>query len=151
MVGLAGLVAAPLIGRAFRELLDRRQTRVAAQELGPRLRAVVIRFAVAATSLTFFGTLYWIALLCVSSGRPVLQETADRLVWAALVWRLLIIILMIVTSPQRADLRLLAIDDTDARVCFREGFRMPARDGAVAPVQGAVVRKPPKKEPAGRW
>ena len=34
---------------------------------------------------------------------------------------------------------------------FREGFRMPARDGAVAPVQGAVVRKPPKKEPAGRW
>jgi len=119
MVGLAGLVAAPLIGRAFRELLDRRQTRVTARELAPRLRALVIRFAVAATSLTFFGALYWIALLCVSSGKPVLQETADRLVWAALVWRLLIIILMIVTSPQRADLRLLAIDDTDARVCFR--------------------------------
>src|SRR6516164_8112140 len=32
-----------------------------------------------------------------------------------------------------------------------QGFRMPARDGAVAPVQGAVVRKPPKKEPAVRW
>src|SRR5215831_2990029 len=30
-----------------------------------------------------------------------------------------------------------------SNVCFREGFRMPARDGVVAPVQGAVVRKPP--------
>ena len=119
IVAFAGLAAAPLIGRGFRELLDRRQPRVTAQQLAPRLRAVVIRFFVAGTSLTLFGAFYWTALFFVSSGRPILEETADRLVGAALIWRLLIIILMIVVSPQRADLRLLAIDDTDARVCFR--------------------------------
>jgi len=119
MVALAGLVAAPLIGRGFRELLDRRQARVTAQELAPRLRAAIIRFVVAGTSLSVFGAFYWTALLCVSSGLAILEETADRLVWAALIWRLLIIILMIVVSPQRSDLRLLAIDDSDARICFR--------------------------------
>jgi hypothetical protein len=32
--------------------------------------------------------------------------------------RLLITVLMIVVSRRRADLRLLAFDDTDARICF---------------------------------
>jgi small-conductance mechanosensitive channel len=119
LVALAVLVAAPAIGRAFRELLDRRQARVTAHELAPRLRAAIIRFLIATTSVALFGVVYWTALLCASSGRPILEETADRLVWAALIWRLLIIILMIVVSPQRSDLRLLAIDDADARTCSR--------------------------------
>ena len=119
LVGLAVLVAAPVIGRAFRELLDRRQARVTAQELAPRLRAAIIRFLIATTYVALFGVVYWTVLLCVSSGRPILEETADRLVWAALIWRLLIIILIVVVSPHRSDLRLLAIDDADARTCSR--------------------------------
>jgi len=119
LVGLAVLVAAPVIGRAFRELLDRRQARVTAQELAPRLRAAIIRFLIATTYVALFGVVYWTALLCVSSGRPILEETADRLVWAALIWRLLIIILIVVVSPHRSDLRLLAIDDANARTCSR--------------------------------
>ena len=119
LVGLAVLVAAPVIGRAFRELLDRRQARVTAQELAPRLRAAIIRFLIATAYVALFGVVYWTALLCVSSGRPILEETADRLVWAALIWRLLIIILIVVVSPHRSDLRLLAIDDADARTCSR--------------------------------
>ena len=55
MVGLAVLVAAPAIGRAFRELLDRRQARVTAQELAPRLRAAIIRFLIATTYVALFG------------------------------------------------------------------------------------------------
>jgi len=119
LVGLAVLVAAPVIGRAFRELLDRRQARVTAQQLAPRLRAATIRFLIATTYVALFGVVYWTVLLCVSSGRPILEETADRLVWAALIWRLLIIILIVVVSPHRSDLRLLAIDDADARTCSR--------------------------------
>ena len=119
LVGLAVLVAAPVIGRAFRELLDRRQARVTAQELAPRLRAAIIRFLIATAYVALFGVVYWTVLLCVSSGRPILEETADRLVWAALIWRLLIIILIVVVSPHRSDLRLLAIDDADARTCSR--------------------------------
>src|SRR3954471_7189293 len=37
-----------------------------------------------------------------------------------------------------------------AEVRLREGFRMPARDDLSAVVR-AGVRKPPRKEPAGRW
>ena len=119
LVALAVLVAAPVIGRAFRELLDRRQARVTAQQLAPRLRAATIRFLIATTYVALFGVVYWTVLLCVSSGRPILEETADRLVWAALIWRLLIIILIVVVSPHRSDLRLLAIDDANARTCSR--------------------------------
>jgi len=50
---------------------------------------------------------------------PILKESANQLVWSALKWRLLITVLLIVLSPRRADLRLLAIDDADAGVCFR--------------------------------
>lgn len=50
---------------------------------------------------------------------PILKGSADLVVWFALKWRRLITVLLIVVSPQRSDLRLLAIDDTDAQVCFR--------------------------------
>jgi small-conductance mechanosensitive channel len=119
MVALAGLVAAPLIGQGFRALFDRQQTRVSEPGLAPRLRVAMIRFLAAAASLAFFGTLFWLALLCVSPGRPILEETADRLVWSALQWRFSILVLLIVVSPYRPDLRLLAIVDADARVCSR--------------------------------
>jgi len=119
VVALAGLAAAPLIGRGFRALADRRQTRVIDPELSPRLRVALIRLLAAAASLAIFAALFWIALLCVSSGRPILEETADRLVWAALKWRLLVIGLLIVVSPYRSDIRLLAIEDADARTCAR--------------------------------
>jgi hypothetical protein len=55
----------------------------------------------------------------ISMGRPILAETANRLVWAALQWRLSIVLLTIVVSPRRSDLRLLAIDDADVRACSR--------------------------------
>ena len=57
--------------------------------------------------------------MAISMGRPILAQTADRLIWAALQWRLSIVLLIIVVSPRRSDLRLLDIDDADARVCSR--------------------------------
>jgi small-conductance mechanosensitive channel len=119
VIGVAGLIAAPLIGRGFRRLLDRRQSRVTDAGMAPRLRVGAIRLFVAVGSLAVFAIVFWAALLAVSSGRPILEETADQLVWAALKWRLSIILLLIVLSPRRPDLRLLAIDDGDARACFR--------------------------------
>ena len=116
-IALAGFVAAPLIGMGVRALLDRRP--VVEPGLAPRLRAAFIRFLVAVAGLAVFAFLFCAALLAVSAGRPILEATADRLVWTALRWRLSIVLLTIVVSPRRPDLRLLAIDDADARVCSR--------------------------------
>ena len=116
-IALAGLVAAPLIGIGMRATSDRRI--VVAPGLGSRLRAAFIKLIVAAFALAVFAFLFCAALMAISMGRPILAETADRLVWAALQWRLSIVLLTIVVSPRRSDLRLLAIDDADARVCSR--------------------------------
>ena len=116
-IALAGLVAAPLIGIGMRAAFDRRI--VVAPGLGSRLRAAFIKLLVAAFALAVFAFLFCAALMAISMGRPILAETADRLVWAALQWRLSIVLLTIVVSPRRSDLRLLAIDDADARVCSR--------------------------------
>jgi hypothetical protein len=110
-------VAAPLIGLGMRAAFDRRL--VVEPGLASRLRAAFIKFLVAAGGLAVFAFLFCAALMAVSMGRPILAETADRLVWAALQWRLSIVLLIIVVSPRRSDLRLLAIDDADARVCSR--------------------------------
>jgi hypothetical protein len=116
-VVLAGLMAAPLIGMAFRALADRQETGIA----GPhtRVRIALTWFIAEIASLTFFGVFFWAALLWVARGVPILRESADQLVLFALKWRFLITVLRIVVSPQRADLRLLAIDDIDARITFR--------------------------------
>ena len=114
VIALAGFVAAPLIGMAVRALLERRP--VVEPELAPRLRDAFIRFLIAVGGLAVFAVVFCAALLAVSAGQPILEETADRLVWAALQWRLSIVVLTIVLSPRRSDLRLLAIDDGDARV-----------------------------------
>jgi small-conductance mechanosensitive channel len=116
-IALAGLVAAPLIGLGMRAGFDRRI--VVAPGLGSRLRAAFLKFLVAAIALAVFAFLFCTALMAISMGRPILAETADRLIWAALQWRLSIVLLIIVVSPRRSDLRLLAIDDADARVCAR--------------------------------
>jgi small-conductance mechanosensitive channel len=116
-IALAGLVAAPLIGLGMRALLDRRQ--VVEPGLTPRLRAALIRFLVAASAIAVFAFLFCAVLMAVSMGRPILAEAADRLVWAALQWRLSIVLLVIVVAPRRSDLRLLAIDDADALICSR--------------------------------
>jgi len=116
-IALSGLVAAPLIGLGMRAAFDRRA--VVAPGLAPRLRAALIKFLVAAFALAIFAFLFCAALMAISMGRPILAETADRLVWTALQWRLSIVLLIIVVSPRRSDLRLLAIDDADARVCSR--------------------------------
>jgi len=118
MVALAGLMAAAPIGMAFRALADR-QTRVTGRGPPVRWRIAIIWFLAAIASLAVFGLLFSGVLLWVSRGVPILQESADQLVWSALKWRLLITVLLIVLSPRRADLRLLPIDDADARVCFR--------------------------------
>jgi moderate conductance mechanosensitive channel len=117
IIALAGLVAAPLIGLGMRALFDRRPT--VEPRLAPRLRAAFIQLLVAVAGLAVFAFLFSVVLMAVSMGRPILAETADRLVWAALQWRLSIVLLTIVLSPRRSDLRLLAIDDSDARLCSR--------------------------------
>src|SRR5262252_9095143 len=116
-IALTGLVAAPLLGVGARTLFDRRIA--VASGFAPRLRAAFIKFLVAALALAVFAFLLCAALMAISMGRPILAETADRLVWAALQWRLSIVLLIIVVSPRRSDLRLLAIADADARVCSR--------------------------------
>jgi small-conductance mechanosensitive channel len=116
-IALAALVAAPVIGLGMRAAFDHRA--VVAPGLAPRLRAAFIKFLVAAFALAIFAFLFCAALMAISMGRPILAETADRLVWTALQWRLSIVLLHIVVSPRRSDLRLLAIDDADARVCSR--------------------------------
>jgi moderate conductance mechanosensitive channel len=100
-----------------RTLFDRRP--VIEPRLAPRLRAAFIQLLLAAGGLTAFAFLFCTGLLAISMGRPILAQTADRLVWAALQWRLSIVLLTIVLSPRRSDLRLLAIDDGDARICSR--------------------------------
>jgi len=119
IIALAGLVAAPLIGRGVRRLFSQRQTAVSEPGSTSRLRPAVVRFFVSLAALAGFGVLFWIALLSVSSGRAIMEETADQLVWRALDWRLSIIVLMIVFSPGRPDLRLIVLDDVGARACFR--------------------------------
>jgi moderate conductance mechanosensitive channel len=116
-IALAGLVAAPLIGLGMRAAFDRRV--VVEPGLASRLRAAFIKFLISIAGLTVFAFLFCAVLMAVSMGRPILAQTADRLVWAALQWRLSIVLLIIIVSPRRSDLRLLAIDDGDARVCSR--------------------------------
>jgi small-conductance mechanosensitive channel len=119
MIALAGLLAGPLIGWGVRGLLDRWQSGVTESALAPGSRAMIIRFLADVAAQAVFGVLLWAVLLGISSGLPILEETADRLVWAVMIWRLSIVVLMFVVSPQRPDLRLMAIDDADARVCVR--------------------------------
>jgi small-conductance mechanosensitive channel len=119
IIALLGLVAAPLISKGMRALFDRRQAEVTEPGLTPRLRAACARFLAALATATAYALLFWTPLFFISSGIPILEQTADQLVWAAFKWRLLIIALLIVVSPYRADIRLLAIDDGDARRCAR--------------------------------
>lgn len=119
IIALVGLMAAPLIGMAFCALADRRERGVAERGSDSRVRTALTSFLAETASLAFFAVFFWTALLWLSRGVPILKESTDQLVWFALKWRLLITMLLIVVSPQRSDLRLLAIDDTDARVCFR--------------------------------
>jgi moderate conductance mechanosensitive channel len=118
MVAFAGLMVAAPIGMAFRALADQ-QTRVTERGPPSRWRIATIWFLAAIASLAVFGVLFLGVLLWVSRGVPILKESADQLVWFGVEWRLLITVLLIILSPRRADLRLLAIDDADARVCFR--------------------------------
>jgi moderate conductance mechanosensitive channel len=134
MVALAGLMAAAPIGMAFRALANR-QTRVTERGSPPRSRIAIIWFLAAVASVTVFGLLFLGALLWVSRGVPILKESADQLVWFALKWRLLVTFLLIVLSPRRADLRLLAIDDADAHVCFR----WVAAYAAVSPLYSFLI------------
>jgi moderate conductance mechanosensitive channel len=119
VIALAGLVAAPLIGRGMRKLFDRRKVAITEPGLAARLRAAGLRLLVAVASLLLYGILFWAALFWVSWGAPILEQTADHVVLATLKWRLLIIGLVTVVSPYRPDLRLLSIDDSDARTAAR--------------------------------
>src|SRR5260221_3253386 len=66
VIALVGLVAAPLIGRGMRHLLDQRPTAITEPGSAPRLRAAIVRFLASLAALAVFGVLFWIALLTVS-------------------------------------------------------------------------------------
>src|SRR5260221_2591924 len=102
-IAIVGLAAAPLIGRGVRRLFGQRQ--IAATELGsaPRLGASTNRLLVALAALAVFSILFWTALLGVSVGRPIMEETADQLVWGAFEWRLSLSRSVISFSPGRPD------------------------------------------------
>jgi small-conductance mechanosensitive channel len=119
IIALAGLLAAPLISKAVRSFFDLHQAAVTEPGLAPRLRAAAVRALVALTTAGIYAILFWVPLFIVSPGAPIVEGTADHLIWAAFKWRLLIIALLIVVSPYRSDLRLLAIDDADAAVSSR--------------------------------
>jgi len=118
-IGLVGLVCVPFVGGGVRRLFSRYWPPVAEPNLAERLRAAIIRFLLALVTLATLGALFWAALLGVSSGRPIMEEVADRLVWGALEWQLSIALLLIIVSPQRPDLRPIGIDDADAQTIFR--------------------------------
>jgi moderate conductance mechanosensitive channel len=117
VIVIVGLLAAPLIGWAMRHLFDRAVSRFAWRRES-RLRAALFRAAATAVSLPVFAVLFWVALVGAASGNRLLDEAADRIVWAALEWRIAIAALVIVVSPTRGDLRLLRIDDGDAQRCM---------------------------------
>ena len=74
-IALAGLVAAPLIGRGMRALLDRRQ--IVEPGLGSRLRAALIKFLVAAFALAVFAFLFCAALMAISMGRSIARAMSS--------------------------------------------------------------------------
>jgi moderate conductance mechanosensitive channel len=119
IVALVGILAVPLVGIAVRRVFDRRWQVVVEPGLGPRLQVAGVRVVVAVASLVAYALVYWAALWFLSSGAPIMEEAADHLVLAAVKWRLLMIALVTVVSPYRADLRLLAIEDADAFTCWR--------------------------------
>ena len=119
LVALAGLFIPPAISYGMRRVADRRQRAANGPGLVPRLQAAGVRFMAAVIALALFLLLYWAALSMAAAGALFLQETADHLFWTVLKWRLLVIALLVVVSPNRADLRLLAIDEAGARRCAR--------------------------------
>jgi hypothetical protein len=119
IVALGGLAAPPLIGRGVRAVLEPLLSAGSEPMLASRLRAAAKRFVIALAALAIFGLVFWTALLGVASGNRIIEETADRLVWAALRWRLAIIALITVFCVDRRDLRLVVIGDADARTCVR--------------------------------
>ena len=118
-IAVAGLLCAPLIGLGVRRLFDHWWTAAAEPSLATRLLAAATRFVASFVALAVFALLFWLALLGSSSGRPIMAATADQLIWGALAWRLALIALVVIVSPYRPDLRLVAIDDADARTTFR--------------------------------
>lgn len=117
LVVIVGLVAAAIIGSALQHLFDREVSRFALRP-EPPLRRALRRAGVIALSLGAFAALFWLALVGVASGNRLLNEISDRVVWAALEWRIAIAILTIIFSPERGELRLLGIVDDDARRCM---------------------------------
>jgi moderate conductance mechanosensitive channel len=117
LIVVAGLLAAPAIGWAMRRSFDHAAGGIARYREA-RLRTALFRAASTALSLPIFAALFWLALIGTASGNRLLDEAADRVVWAALEWRIAIAALVIVLSPRRGDLRLLGIDDGDARRCM---------------------------------
>ncbi len=135
LITLIGVLAAPLIGWAMRRLLDRGVMAAAGWRAGSRLRIALLRLTASLVGLLVFTALFWIALVSISTGERLLEETADRVVRAVLEWRLAILALIVVLSPGRDDLRLLRIDDADAARCMR-WLRVYA---AIAPLDYCLI------------
>jgi moderate conductance mechanosensitive channel len=118
LIVLAGLMAAPSVGSATRRLFDHAVTAASWRGVS-RLRIALLRLVIGLISLLAVAALLWIALVGVSAGNRLLEETADRIVRAIIEWRLAIIALTAVFSPRAGDLRLLRIDNADAVRCMR--------------------------------
>jgi small-conductance mechanosensitive channel len=119
LIAFGGLLFMPLVGSGVRRIFARYWIPVTGTEFLPRLQAAITRFLLALVTLALLGILFWAVLLSVSSGRPIVEEVADRLVWGALEWQFSIAILSIIVSPQRSDLRPIGIDDAVARTTYR--------------------------------
>ncbi|HEX6440977.1 MAG TPA: mechanosensitive ion channel domain-containing protein [Stellaceae bacterium] len=134
LIFLGGLLAAPSVGSVTRRLFDRIVTGASWRAVS-RLRIALLRLLIGLISLLVVAALLWIALVSTSTGNRLLEETADRIVWAIVEWRLAIIALTAVFSPRVGDLRLLRIDDSDAARCMR-WLRIYA---AIAPLDYCLI------------
>jgi moderate conductance mechanosensitive channel len=116
---LVGVLAGSLIGWGVRSVFDRGPGVVVEARPGPRLRNALLRLVVSLLTVVVFVAFFWVVLASVAAGNRFLQEAADRVAFAVLEWRLAILVLTVVLSPDRADLRLLRINNAEAALCMR--------------------------------
>lgn len=116
---LLGLLAVPFISALVQGFAGRHLRPSSSDDLLPRLKDSAIHLAIAFTTMATLATLLWMLLLAVAPAVPIVRETADQFVIAAVKWRIYIVALLLILSPELPQLRLPHIDDADARTIRR--------------------------------